>query len=78
MRAGAQGQEPFLSCLFGSELMAIQLRIHTAFLSCLFGSELTPKRNKDAEDFLSCLFGSEPGGRRAVGRSPVSELPIRQ
>ena len=49
----------FLSCLFGSELVRLDMHAVQRFLSCLFGSEEVRHTLVGVDGFLSCLFGSE-------------------
>ena len=49
----------FLSCLCGSEPVAVRLELAGVFLSCLCGSEPRSGSQKGPPAFLSCLCGSE-------------------
>ena len=73
---GALGN--FLSCLCGSEQAIPQPANAALFLSCLCGSEQLIARNGLARVFLSCLCGSEHHVGHKLGRTAVSELPMRQ
>ena len=51
--------QPFLSCLYGSERSGRFLKCWLRFLSCLYGSEQPLPECVKFGIFLSCLYGSE-------------------
>ena len=75
---GVLGARTFLSCLRGSEPVAIFASGGLRFLSCLRGSELQTGWSQHAHGFLSCLRGSERLSRQHPRRLPISKLPTRQ
>ena len=49
----------FLSCLYGSQRLAVGHVLTFIFLSCLYGSQRSRRWCFFCCDFLSCLYGSQ-------------------